>query len=91
MPSVAGTLVSGELLNDVHLLCQQQPGGAGDDTRPLQRHLLRGRGAKCLLALNLLGTQVSLGSALTLFYVFLNVCFCVWRSAKCVDSYRLRL
>ncbi|XP_059485723.1 lysosomal-trafficking regulator isoform X2 [Neocloeon triangulifer] len=57
VPSLAGTLISCELLTDVHQLCQQQPGGANDDTRPLQRYLLQGRGTKCLLALNLLGTQ----------------------------------
>ncbi|CAB3359283.1 Hypothetical predicted protein [Cloeon dipterum] len=57
IPSLAGTLISCELLTDVHQLCQQQPGGVNDDTKPLQRYLLQGRGTKCLLALNLLGTQ----------------------------------
>jgi hypothetical protein len=61
IPSLAGTLISCELLTDVHQLCQQQPGGANDDTRPLQKYLLHGRGTKCLLALNLLGTQASSG------------------------------
>ncbi|KAF4522716.1 hypothetical protein B566_EDAN012733 [Ephemera danica] len=74
-PGLAGTLLSCELLSDVHQLCQQ-PGQHEDDTRPLRNFLLSGRGARCLLTLHALGTQgISCGRELASLLISLYPLF----------------
>ncbi|XP_075225539.1 lysosomal-trafficking regulator mauve isoform X2 [Lycorma delicatula] len=56
--SAVSTLIACELLSDVHEICSR-PGAGGDhdDLALLRRHLLFGRGWRCLAAIQCLGTQ----------------------------------